>query len=120
MVASLVPQDVIFGNDPTALINKNSSSDAESLNFLLQNPGINKHPASDAQFCFWVYKSRWNHPHPVFLIADLDSVAGIWTYPAAGDDDRFILMGDMSNNFALPFIPKKSTNDDCTAHYCIM
>jgi hypothetical protein len=22
----------------------------------------------------------------------------------------------MGNNLALPFIPKKSTNDDCTAH----
>jgi hypothetical protein len=47
-------------------------------------------------------------------------VSGVRTYTAAGDDCGFVLIGDMGNNFALPLIPKKSTNDDYTAHICFM
>ena len=53
---------------------------------------------------------------PYSLVSDLDSVSGIRTHTAAGDDYGFILKSDMGNNLALPLIPKKSTNDDCTAH----
>ena len=54
------------------------------------------------------------------MVAYLNRVPGIGADTTAGDDDRFIRMCDVGNNLALPLIPKKSTYDNCTAHWSIM
>jgi hypothetical protein len=51
------------------------------------------------------------------MIPDLNRMAGVGAYTAAGDDDGFIRMRDMGNDLALSLIPKKSTYDNCTAHF---
>ena len=111
---------MILGDDPAALVDKNPASDTQHLDFLLQDSGIDEDAAADTEFCILIDKTRRNHADTIFLGSNLDSVSGIRTYTAAGDDYGFILIGNMGNNLALPFIPKKSTNDDCAAHCCFM
>ena len=107
---------MIFCNNTTTFVNKNAAFYTQLINFVFQDPGVNKNPTADTEFCIFIHKTRGDHTDTIFLITDLNSVSGIRTYTTAGDDYRFILKSDMGNNLALPFIPKKSTNDNCTAH----
>ena len=107
---------MIFGDNSAALVNKDPAFDTKRINFMFQDTGIDKDPAADTEFRILIHKTGRNHADTIFLVSDLNSVSGIRTYTAAGDDYGFILKGDMGNNLALAFIPKKSTNDDRTAH----
>jgi hypothetical protein len=107
---------MILGNDTATLVDKNPALCTKHLDFLLEDTGINEHATADAEFSFLVYETGRDHANAIFVVTDLDSVSGIRTHTAAGDDYGFILIGNMGNNFALTLIPKKSTNDDCTAH----
>ncbi|MCK7508013.1 MAG: hypothetical protein MZV70_30800 [Desulfobacterales bacterium] len=85
---------------------------------MFQDPGIDEHTAPNTEFRLLIDKTGRNHADTIFMVSDLNSVSGIRTYTAAGDDYGFVLIGNMGNNLALALIPKKSTNDDCAAHCC--
>ena len=107
---------MIFGDDPTALVNKYPAFDTQHFDFMFQDAGIDKHAAADTEFRVLIHKTGRDHADTIFAVSDLNSVSGIRTHTAAGDDYGFILKSDMGNNLTLSLIPKKSTNDDCAAH----
>ena len=107
---------MILGDNTTALIDKDPALDPQSLDLMLEDSWIDKHPAADTEFCFFIDKTRRHHADTIFMVADLNRVPGIGAYTTAGDDDRFISICDVGNNLTLPLIPKKPTYDNCTAH----
>jgi hypothetical protein len=107
---------MIFSDNPTTPVNENPAFDTQRLDFMFQDTGIDKNTTADAEFRVLIDKTGRYHADTIFLGPDLDSVSGIRTHTAAGDDYGFVLKSNMGNNLALPLIPKKSTNDDCTTH----
>ena len=103
---------MIFSDDPTAPVNKDPAFDTQCIDFVFQNAWIDKDATPDTKFCVLINKTGRYHTDTVFFGTDLDSVSGIRTHTAAGDDYGFVLKSDMGNNLTLPLIPKKSTNDD--------
>jgi hypothetical protein len=120
VIASFIPGDMIFCNNPAALVHKDPAFDTQRVNFEFQDPGINEYAASNTEFRILIDKTGRNHSDAIFTVSDLDSVSCIRTHTAAGDDCGFILEGNVGNDLALALIPKKSTNDDSAAHISFM
>jgi len=107
---------MILGDDTAALVHKDPAPDTELLDLFFKDFRVDEHAAPDTEFCLRIHKTGGNHPDTVFLVPDLDRVAGIGTDTTAGDDNGFICMSDVGNNLALPFIPEKSAYDNSTTH----
>jgi hypothetical protein len=107
---------MIFGDNPAPPVDEDPAFDTQRIDFVFQDTGIYEDTAPDTEFRVLIDKTGRNHADTIFAISDLDSVSGIRTHTAAGDDRGFVFKGNMGNNLALPLIPKKSTNDDCTTH----
>ena len=107
---------MLFSDYPAAPVNENPAFDTQRLDLIFQDTGIDEDTAANAEFGVLIHKTGRHHADTIFLSPDLNSVTGIRTHTAAGDDYGFVFKSDMGNNLALSLIPKKSTNDDCTAH----
>ncbi len=111
---------MIFGDDTAASVYKDPSSHTQCFNLMLEDSGIDKYPATNTKFGFFIDKPGGHHPYTIFMVPHLHGVPGIRADTAAGDDDRFICISDVGNDLALPLIPKKATYDNCATHWNIM
>jgi hypothetical protein len=103
---------MVLGDNAAPLVNKDPPPDIEALYLLFEDSGVNENPAPDTEFRVFVHKTGRDHPDPVFLLADFHGVAGIRTDTATGNDDGFILEGNVGNDLSLSLITKKTTNDN--------
>ncbi len=106
---------MILGDNTAALIDKDPALDSQCLDLVLEDTRVDKNPAADTEFRFFIDKTGRHHPDTVFMVADLNRVPGVRTDTTAGDDNRFIRMSDVGNNLALPLISKKSTYDNSSS-----
>lgn len=106
--------------DNTApLIDKDPAPDAEQVDLLQEDPGIDEHTASYHEIRFRIDKTRGNHPDTILFISDTDGMPGIRADTAPGDDGWSILVSDVRHDLSFPLVTKESADDNSTGHYSI-